>query len=58
MIDTSLEELTKLILRLEKNPKKTKKELITIKKVQKIRDTIQDSILHAKLKKSIKLSYP
>jgi len=58
MIDTSLDELTKLIIRLEKNPKKTKKEKITIKKVHKIRDTIQDSVLNAKLKKSIKSSYP
>lgn len=58
MIDTSLEELTKLIIRLEKNPKKTKKEKITIKKVHNIRDTIQDSVLDAKLKKSIKLSHP
>ena len=58
MIDISLEELNKLIIRLEKNPMKTKKEKNTIKKVHKIRDTIQDSVLNAKLKKSIKLSYP
>jgi Mor family transcriptional regulator len=53
MIDQSLEELAKLILRLDKNPKKTRKEQNTIKKLQEIRDTIQDSVLHAKLKKSI-----
>jgi Mor family transcriptional regulator len=53
MIDQTLEELAKLILRLDKNPKKTRKEQNTIKKLQEIRDTIQDSVLHAKLKKSI-----
>ena len=53
MIDRSLEDLAKLILRLEENPKKTRKEKNTIKKIQEIRDTIQDSVLYAKLKKSI-----
>ena len=53
MIDQSLEELSKLIIRLDKNPKKTRKEQNTIKKIQKIRDTIQDSVLYAKLKKSL-----
>ena len=53
-IDRALEELAKLILRLYKNPKKTRKEQNTIKKIQEIRDTIQDSVLYAKLKKSIK----
>lgn len=53
MIDQSLEELSKLILRLDENPKKTRKEKNTIKKIHEIRDTIQDSVLYAKLKKSI-----
>ena len=53
MIDRSLEELAKLILRLEENPKKTRKEQNTIKKMKEIRDTIQDSVLYAKLKKSL-----
>lgn len=53
MIDRSLEDLSKLILRLDENPKKTRKEKNMIKKIQEIRDTIQDSILYAKLKKSI-----
>jgi len=53
MIDQSLDELTKLMLRLDKNPKKTRKEQNTIKKIQEIRDTIQDSVLYAKLKKSV-----
>ena len=52
-IDQALDELSKLILRLDKNPKKTRKEQNTIKKIQEIRDTIQDSVLYAKLKKSI-----
>ena len=52
-IDQSLEELSKLIIRLDKNPKKTRKEQNTIKKIQNIRDTIQDSVLYAKLKKSV-----
>ena len=53
MIDRSLEDLAKLIIRLEENPKKTRKEKNTIKKIQEIRDTVQDSVLYAKLKKSI-----
>jgi len=53
MIDRTLEELAKLILRLDKAPKKTRKENNTIKKIQEIRDTIQDSVLYAKLKKSV-----
>ena len=53
MIDQSLEELSKLIIRLDKNPKKTRKEQNTIKKIQDIRDTMQDSVLYAKLKKSV-----
>jgi len=53
MIDQTLDELTKLMLRLDKNPKKTRKEQNTIKKIQEIRDTIQDSVLYAKLKKSV-----
>jgi len=52
MIDLALDDLTKLILRLDNNPKKTRKEQNTIKKIQEIRDTVQDSVLYAKLKKS------
>ena len=54
MIDRTLEELGKLKLRLDENPKKTRKERNTIKKIQEIRDTLQDSVLFAKLKKSIR----
>jgi hypothetical protein len=53
MIDSSLEALAKLLLRLDKDPKITRKEQNTIKKIQEIRDTIQDSVLYAKLKKSV-----
>ena len=52
MIDKTLEDLAKLILRLDENTKKTRKERNTIKKIQEIRDTIQGSVLYAKLKKS------
>ena len=52
MIDQALDELAKLILRLDKNPEKTRKEQNTIKKIQEIRDTILGSVLYAKLKKS------
>ena len=38
VIDRIVEELAKLILRLEKNPKKTRKEQNTIKKIQEIRE--------------------
>jgi len=37
---------------VDKNPEKTRKEQNTIKKIQEIRDTIQGSVLYAKLKKS------
>ena len=48
MIDRSIEELAKLILRLDENPKKTRKERNMIKIIQEISDTIQDSVLFAK----------
>ena len=55
MIDHSLEELSKLMVRLDNNPNKTKKDRNTVKKIQVIRDTIQDSVLYAKLKKSVRI---
>jgi hypothetical protein len=55
MIDHSLEELSKLMVHLDNNPKKTRKDRNTIKKIQVIRDTIQDSVLYAKLKKSVRI---
>jgi hypothetical protein len=53
MIDRSTDELAKLIVRIEKYPKITRRERNTIKKIQEIRDTIQDSVLYARLKKSV-----
>ncbi|HJR86009.1 MAG TPA: hypothetical protein VJ772_11670 [Nitrososphaeraceae archaeon] len=53
MIDRSQDELSKLIIRIEKNSKISRKDRNTIKKIQEIRDTIQDSVLYAKMKKSI-----
>ena len=53
MIDLALGELAKLIMRLNKESKKTRKEHNLIKKIQDIRDTIQDAVLYAKLKKSV-----
>ncbi|HEU4468397.1 MAG TPA: hypothetical protein VFR61_05115 [Nitrososphaeraceae archaeon] len=53
MIDLAVEELSKLMVRLDKNPKKTRRDQNTIKKIEEIRETIQDSVLYAKLKKSI-----
>ena len=46
--------LAKLILGLNKNSKKTRKEQNLIKKIEEIRNTIQDAVLYAKLKKSIR----
>jgi hypothetical protein len=48
-IDQALDELAKLILRLNKKPKKDTR---LIKKITEIRDSIQDAIVRAKLKKS------
>ena len=53
MLDLAVDELSKLMVRLDNNPKKSRKELNNIKKIQEIRDTIQDSVLYAKLKKSV-----
>lgn len=53
MMDLAVDELSKLMDRLDKNPKKTRKDQNTIKKIEEIRETIQDSVLYAKLKKSV-----
>jgi len=52
-IDLALNELAKLAVRIDKNSKKTRKEQNLIKKIQEIRDTIQDAVVYAKLKKSL-----
>ena len=53
MIDLAVDELSKLMVRLDNNPKKTRKDQNTTKKIEETRETIQDSVLYAKLKKSI-----
>ena len=40
-IDLALDELSKLIIRLDKNPTKTRREQNMIKKIQEIRDAIE-----------------
>ena len=45
MIDLILEELSKIIIRLEKNLKKTRNDQNMIKKIQEVRHAIQDSVL-------------
>jgi len=52
-IDQALAELAKLVLRLDKQPKKTRKELNTIKKILEVRNTIEDAVMFAKLKESV-----
>ena len=52
-IEKVLNDISKLIIRLEKNSKKTRKDENLIKKITEIRDGIQDAVLQAKLKKSI-----
>jgi hypothetical protein len=46
MIDLVLSELAKLLVRLNKNSKKTRKEQNLIKNIQEIRDTIQDAAMY------------
>ena len=58
MIDRSLEDLAKLIIRLDRDPKTTRKEQNTIKKIQEIWDKLEDSVLYAKLKKAYRSRSP
>jgi hypothetical protein len=51
-IDEVLDDFSKLIIRLQKNSKKTRKDKNLIKKITEIRDGIQDAIIQARLKKS------
>jgi hypothetical protein len=50
-IDLALSELGKLIVKLEANPEKKKMGLI--KKIEKVRDELQDAVVYAKMKKSV-----
>jgi hypothetical protein len=52
-IDEVLDEFSKLIIRLEKNSKKTRKDDNLIKKITEIRNKIEDTIVTAKMKKSL-----
>jgi hypothetical protein len=52
-IDEVLDEFSKLIIRLEKNSKKTRKDDNLIKKIRDIRNKIEDAIVTAKMKKSL-----
>ena len=52
MIDRVVNELAKLRLRVDSSPKKSRRESNTIKKTQEIQETLQNSLLYARLKKS------
>lgn len=49
-IDKVLSEISKLIIRLNKKPKK---DVRLIKNITEIRDQIQDAVMDGKLKKSL-----
>ena len=55
-IDDVLNQIIKLIVRVDKSAKKTKsrKEKRLVGEITKIRDSIQGAVLDTKLKKSIK----
>ena len=52
-IDQVLGLIAKLIIRLNKSSKKSKKDQNLIKKITEIRDLVQDASMDAKLKKSV-----
>jgi hypothetical protein len=52
-IDEVLDQFSKLIIPLEENSKKTRKDENLIKRITQIRDGIQDAIIQARLKKSL-----
>ena len=52
-IDQVLNDIAKLILRLCKNSKKSKKDERLIRQITKIRNQIGDIVLQARLKKSL-----
>jgi hypothetical protein len=49
----TLDKVSHNYIRLNKNPKKARKEHNSIKKAQKIRHMIQDSVLYVKLKRAL-----
>ena len=54
-IDQVLNDIAKLILRLCKNSKKSKKDERLIRQITKIRNQIGDIVLQARLKKSLSI---
>ena len=52
-IDKVLSEIAKLIIRLDKSSKKSRRDKNLVEKITEIRDLIQDAVLDAKLKKSV-----
>ena len=52
-IDQVLSEIAKLIIRLDKSSKKSRRDKNLVEKITEIRDLIQDAVLDAKLKKSV-----
>lgn len=52
-IDQVLGLIAKLIIRLNKSSKKSKKDQNLIKKITEIRDLVQEASMDAKLKKSV-----
>ena len=52
-IDQVLNDIAKLILRLSKNSKKSKKDERLIRQITEIRNQIGDIVLQARLKKSL-----
>ena len=52
-IDQVLSEISKLIIRLNKSSKKSRRDKNLVEKITEIRDLIQDAVLDAKLKKSV-----
>ena len=52
-IDQVLGLIAKLIIRLNKSSKKSKKDQNLIKKITEIRDLVQDASMDPKLKKSV-----
>ena len=52
-IDQVLSEIAKLIIRLDKSSKKSRRDKNLVEKITEIRDLIQDAVLDAKLKKRL-----
>jgi hypothetical protein len=54
MVDLALSELGKLIIKLEKDPDTSEKRKRLIRKIENIRNDLQDAVVFAKLEKSVK----